>query len=166
MKNYTANEWAEKAKEYEVSAEKSLSRAKESFERCDTDGFLSQWASERNSYLDQAKKELCLKQGVHSFVGLYQGTRRVKAKKILGTYGYTWLLHKEEQPNFEGRTFLPFSAGSGKSKILNSFGLKELPVTSSAWVAYPKQGGYYSFPVYFRIDNEWGENDTLIKEVA
>jgi hypothetical protein len=97
MKNYTANEWAEKAKEYEVSAEQSLSRAKESFERCDTDGFLSQWASERNSYLDQAKKELCLKQGVHSFVGLYQGTRRVKAKKILGTYGYTWLLHKEEQ---------------------------------------------------------------------
>jgi hypothetical protein len=103
---------------------------------------------------------------VHSFVGLYQGTRRVKAKKILGTYGYTWLLHKEEQPNFEGRTFLPFSAGSGKSKILNSFGLKELPVTSSAWVSYPKNGGYYSFPVYYRVNNEWGENDTLIKEAS
>ena len=165
MNNLNKKQWLEKAKEYEVSSEKNLDRARESFERCDTDGFLSQWAMERSSHLDNVKKELCLKQGLHSFLGLYQGTRRIKAKKIFTDYGATWLLHKDEKSNFNGRSFLPFNSGSGKGRILNSFDLKELPVKSSAWVDYPKGGGYHSFPVYFRINNEWGENDKLVKEV-
>ena len=141
MCNLNLKDWSKKAKEYEVSAEKNQDRVRESFDRCDTDGFLSQWAMGRLSELDNAKKELCLKKGLHNFIGLYLGTRRIKAKKIFTEYGATWLLHKD------------------------SFGLKELNVTSPAWCKFPKGGGYYSSIVYFRfgVDNQWGENDKLVK---
>ena len=165
MSNLNLEDWSKKAKEYEVSAEKNQDRVRESFDRCDTDGFLSQWAMGRLSELDNAKKELCLKKGLHNFIGLYLGTRRIKAKKIFTEYGATWLLHKDEKSNFNDRSFLPFNAGSGRGKILNSFGLKELNVTSPAWCKFPKGGGYYSSIVYFRfgVDNQWGENDKLVK---
>ena len=165
MCNLNLKDWSKKAKEYEVSAEKNQDRVRESFDRCDTDGFLSQWAMGRLSELDNAKKELCLKKGLHNFIGLYLGTRRIKAKKIFTEYGATWLLHKDEKSNFNDRSFLPFNAGSGRGKILNSFGLKELNVTSPAWCKFPKGGGYYSSIVYFRfgVDNQWGENDKLVK---
>ena len=165
MCNLNLKDWSKKAKEYEVSAEKNQDRVRESFDRCDTDGFLSQWAMGRLSELDNAKKELCLKKGLHNFIGLYLGTRRIKAKKIFTEYGATWLLHKDEKSNFNDRSFLPFNAGSGRGKILNSFGLKELNVTSPAWCKFPKGGGYYSSIVYFRfgVDNQWGGNDKLVK---
>ena len=165
MCNLNLKDWSKKAKDYEVSAEKNQDRVRESFDRCDTDGFLSQWAMGRLSELDNAKKELCLKKGLHNFIGLYLGTRRIKAKKIFTEYGATWLLHKDEKSNFNDRSFLPFNAGSGRGKILNSFGLKELNVTSPAWCKFPKGGGYYSSIVYFRfgVDNQWGENDKLVK---
>ena len=68
MCNLNLKDWSKKAKEYEVSAEKNQDRVRESFDRCDTDGFLSQWAMGRLSELDNAKKELCLKKGLHNCI--------------------------------------------------------------------------------------------------
>ena len=166
MKNrneMTEMDWLAKAEQYKNNSEANRQESLDSFDRCDTDGFLSQWALQRMAFLENHKKELCEKFGLHTFLGLYKGNRRIKAKQILGEYGYSWLLHETEREEFAGRTFLPFNNGNGRSKILKSFGLEELKVKSPAWVDFAKNGGYNSNVVYFRVENEWGEKDQLIK---
>tara|TARA_R100001440_G_scaffold18887_1_gene31955 strand:+ start:343 stop:852 length:510 start_codon:yes stop_codon:yes gene_type:complete len=162
--NFTKADWLAKADQFQKESKRKSQEASDSFDRCDTDGFLSQWALGRMSNLDRYKKELCENFGLHTFLGLYKNGRRIKAKKIIGAYGSTWLLHEDERQEFGGRTFLPYNHGRGRSKILKSFGIEELDVKSPAWVDYPNRGGYYSCVVYYRYGNQWGEKDQLIKE--
>ena len=163
----TQTDWLELAKQYGSDSIKKQERAEESFARCDTDGFLSQWASEQTSSLDSAKRSLCENFGKWNFFGLFDGTRRVKAKEIVVDDYYTgnkktvWLLHEDERTKFGNRKFLPYNHGNGKSRILNGFNLQELEVESPAWVTHKSWGGMHIDTYFFRVENEWGENDVL-----
>lgn len=117
---------------YEARAEESQRKAEESFDRCDTDGFLSQAAHQLGAREDQRNAEILRNGGVARFVGLYEVAtgRRVKAKHITthNTYSHqdetSWLLHKDEAALTEarGKRYLP--TGS-KSRVLAKLGLAE-----------------------------------------
>lgn len=82
----TAEEWRAEANAHERQAE-------ESFERCDTDGFLSQWASKMTAQLDRARADIAERGGTWIFpVLLTLDGERVPAKLINGRYGKCWAL--------------------------------------------------------------------------
>jgi hypothetical protein len=116
MTTATADELREQASRHYLAAE-------ESFDRCDTDGFLSQWAHGLNAQLCQAKADIAEDGGMADFEVLLEGERRVDAKLIDGQYGACWLLSDEEAERF-GRRFIPF-AGKGKSRVHKQLGLHE-----------------------------------------
>lgn len=121
MKTLTADELREQARQYEQ-------KAQDSFDRCDTDGFLSQWASGLSAQLCRAKAEITENGGVMPFEVLLEddkhvSNRRVDAKLINGQFGAVWLLSEAEEGYF-GRKFIPF-AGNGKSRIQEQLGLRE-----------------------------------------
>lgn len=95
-----------KANELRKLAAEKRARSRESFERCDTDGFLSQWASDISAQELEAKADILERGGVAWFPGLYDGERRVAAKIIHGRYGKVWMLREDEQQRY-GRKFIP-----------------------------------------------------------
>lgn len=64
----------------------------ESRERCDTDGFLSQWASGITAQLKRAQAELLDAGKTATFPGLYRRRdgARIRAKLINAQYGWCW----------------------------------------------------------------------------
>lgn len=74
----TADELRDEAK----AADK---RAYDSFERCDTDGFMSQWASGITASKLRLEADLVEAGGTHSFRGLFdENGTRIKAKRVKG----------------------------------------------------------------------------------
>jgi hypothetical protein len=117
MTDQTAQELRNEAANHEQAAI-------DSFERCDTDGFLSQWASGINAELARTKAEIAENGGTMPFEVLMDGERRVDAKLIDGKFGACWLLSDEEESCF-GRRFIPFQGQDGKSRIQKQLGLTE-----------------------------------------
>ena len=163
-------DWDKEAKKYYQFSREAIDKKEESFQRCDTDGFLTQQILSDTSNLERARAELCEKQGKHEFLGLYDGERRLKAKIILvedkfqpwsKTKNPVWFLEDSEAERY-GRKFMPFNNGRGKSRILNSFGLKELEVIADAW-AKSEWAGWTHYIKYYRVDNEWGQKDKIKK---
>lgn len=74
-----------KADELRQQANEADRRAEESFERSDTDGFLSQWASGITARQLRAQAEIEENGGVAEFPGLFEQEtgRRIKAKLVL-----------------------------------------------------------------------------------
>lgn len=71
------------AAEHRQAATAAYERAEESFQRCDTDGFLSQWASGITGDLHRAQATIIENGGKDTFAGLYDAQgRRVKAKTV------------------------------------------------------------------------------------
>lgn len=65
--------------------------AEESFQRCDTDGFLSQWACNITARLKRAEATVAENGGMAIFPALYDlKGNRAKAKLIDGLYGRCW----------------------------------------------------------------------------
>lgn len=87
-----------KAKAIALRAEAAANYAEReaSFERSDTDGFLSQWASGVNASLRLAQAEILESGGTASFPGLFLPTgERVKARIIDTKYGRCWAVLTE-----------------------------------------------------------------------
>jgi len=84
------------AEELREQAKAKVARAEESFERCDTDGFLSQWASRLGADFDLKKAEI-LEKGGAIFPALFDlEGNLVKAKLINGKYGTCWAFVGED----------------------------------------------------------------------
>ena len=171
--NMTKADWNKKAKKYIALSQNALDQREESFQRCDTDGFLTQKVLDDSARLERARAELCEKKGKHDFLGLYDGNRRLKAKMILVEDKFitwakvknpVWLLEDSEAEKY-GRRFMPFNDGRGRSRILNSFGLKELEVVADAW-AKSTWVGHTHYITYYRVNDEWGQKDQIKKERA
>lgn len=109
--------------EYTAEARTHYAAAEASFERCDTDGFLSQWAHGLSAQLAQLNAELAADGWVANFPALFDGDRRMDAKLIPGQFGSVWLLSDTEEARYD-RRFVPF-AGNGKSRVQKSLGLHE-----------------------------------------
>lgn len=114
-------------------------RAKEeSFQRSDTDGFLSQWASGMSARVADRKAEILDNGGYAPTPGLFEGDRIVKAKIIDSKFGQCWLLAEEEQAKF-GTVFVPVAYGK-VSRKQKKFGLHEKTIYQPAWVKVDGKG--------------------------
>ena len=107
--------------------EKAVAHFKEetaSFERCDTDGFLSQWSSNMHGQLELTRASIVENGGVSQFAALFQGDRRVKAKQVETKFGTAWVLHEDEVDLIarRGKVFLPFGRNS---RVLRELGLRQ-----------------------------------------
>lgn len=158
--------WGEKADH--------ITKKAESYERCQEDGFLSQWASGVNANLADEKAKIAYNGGKAEFQGLYQGDRRVKAKEVVvddkycGGQKSIWLVHEDEQANGLPK-WIPYGPRSRKQK---QFGLCQKTEMDYAWAKTHSTGyglaGCASVRVikvrdYKRAD-EWGATATLVKQ--
>lgn len=75
-----------KATQLREEAAAADKRARESFERCDTDGFVSQWASGLTAAKLRLQAQIEEAGGEAEFFGLFnQAGERIKAKRVQGT---------------------------------------------------------------------------------
>ena len=158
--NKTAKDLRESAAAHEAEKEAS-------YQRCDTDGFLSQWAHGMSAAKERAQAAILEAGGVAEFRGLYEGNRRVKAKEIQTKYGFTWLLHEDETAlrAARGKPFLPTGK---KSRILKEFGLAERKETAPAAACLGGEGKGLSgcanvHVVVFRTGDKWGGDAKLME---
>lgn len=167
----------ETAEEYRKAASENFRRKEESFQRCDTDGFLSQWALGINAELMNKKADILDNDCMDTFIGLYEGNRRVKAKMIVNIFdGYrvvhSWFLHKDEE-DLIARRGKPFLPTGNNSRILKNLGLNECKEFDKAWAKIDVPAGAKStglsgcanaFVRVYRCGDIWGGDTKLIKE--
>lgn len=132
----TQDQMNEKAKKYRESAAGSQKRSRDSFDNCDTDGFLSQWANDITARELIRKAEILEAGGVAEFTSLCCGMEEIDAKMITGQYGLVWLLDDEASQRF-GRRFVPTGK---KSRIQKELGLYEGSVMRPAWACIASSG--------------------------
>jgi hypothetical protein len=156
------------AEEYRAEATRSYERIRESRERFDTDGFLSNWASGLGANLANTRADLLDAGKVAKFPGLYEGDRRVKARTIRTKFGNSWLLHEDEADLIErrGKKFLPWGP---RSRIHKSLGLEVRTEMAPAWADYGGSGkglaGASTVHVaVFRTGDKWGADAVLVNE--
>lgn len=102
-------------------------KVEESFERCDTDGFLSQWALGLAAQEKRAQANIEENGGFAFFDGLVDADsgEQVRAKQIPGKFGTCWAL-LDENDNFTG-----VFAGLGDRALANK-GLRKVTVRKRA----------------------------------
>jgi hypothetical protein len=129
--------------ELEASARCNIQSAADSFDRCDTDGFLSQWADGITADLKRHQADLLRDGGYAQFPVLCDADGNVVADRI---YTFTnqfadwttverWKLPAELEAK-HSRRWVPVAGYSGKSRVQKQIGLHE----ESRW-----------FPAYAKI---------------
>lgn len=137
-----------------------------SFERCDTDGALSQWASGLNARVARLQADIVENGGLAEFTALFDlDGNWVRAKRINGRYGTCWMI-LDENGDATGQ-FAPF-APSRKS-TLEKRGYREGKVLRPAKAdvgsggsivtcyAYARETTPAHFPPTKILDNGTGE---------
>jgi len=155
----TAEEWREESS-------KHSRRKMDSIERCDTDGFVSQWASGLSSQLARKKAEITENDGKDKFWGLYEGDRRVKAMMLDGKWGPYWLLHEDEE-DLRAKRGKPFIPAGTKSRVQKNLGLSQRREWAPAWAKMDGRGTGLSGSAWvatFRSGDKWGGDATLLTE--
>lgn len=91
-----------------AAASAQYAQREDSFDRCDTDGFLTQAASGAKAEQYRRQADINEHGGFDVFVGLYEAEtgRRVIARGKSTRYGVSWLLDDEEAERF-GRRWVP-----------------------------------------------------------
>tara|TARA_Y100001963_G_scaffold18693_1_gene23589 strand:+ start:1426 stop:1917 length:492 start_codon:yes stop_codon:yes gene_type:complete len=156
---------SDSAQDYRDRAQAQRDRERESFERSDTDGFLSQWASGITARLNDCKARLVEDGRMAQFVGLYQGDRRVRAKLVQVANRYNggtdqkWVVD-DGDPVCATRKWIP--AGK-RSRVQKAIGLCERVELAPAWACIDGSGtglaGAASCYVkVFRTGCPWGSD--------
>lgn len=90
------------AEDYRAEAAAAERQAAESFDRCDTDGFMSQWASGLTAEVARANARIVEAGGTAEFPALFDlDGNLVAAKLIDGRYGAVWGLLADDDPGSE-----------------------------------------------------------------
>jgi len=118
-------------------AKTSQQKEEESFQRSDTDGFLSQWAHGIGARLDNARAEILESGGTAEFSRLFEDDREVPCREIEGRWGWSWMLLDDDDVAKFGRKFIP--RGS-KSRVQKQLGLCEKLVSKRAWAKIHSSG--------------------------
>ena len=140
--------------------------AQESFDHCDTDGFLSQWAHGMTAELERAKARIAADGGTSVFEGLYEGQRRVKARVIVSKFGPSWMLDEAEDDLIarRGKRYLPYGENS---RILRDLGLAHKEEIDDAYADIQGSGtglaGCASCRVVVRRCDPWGKNPQRVE---
>lgn len=102
-----------------AQAAESDRRAAESFDRCDTDGFVSQWANGITSRQLRLQADILEAGGVAEFPALFDlDGNLVAAKLVDGRYGQSWcLLATDDADSFAIGWFSPSHARKGERRL-------------------------------------------------
>lgn len=160
------------AEQCDKMAEEAALRSRESFERSDTDGFVTQWCNDLSArkYSEQAR--IKRNGGKAFFYGLYQGDRRVKARMVSRPAFnapwktvLVWELHSDEQGSF-GRRYIP--AGQ-RSRVQKTLGLSERGENAPAEAYIGGSGRGMSglascFVSARRTGDQWGQDSVLAED--
>ncbi|MEK9767810.1 MAG: hypothetical protein VW683_02715 [Betaproteobacteria bacterium] len=125
-----------------------------------SENFISSWASGIISELKTIRSEIDAADGVATFVGLYKGDRRVKAKQIQTKFGFACLLDDDEIDLIaaRGKKFLP----TGKnSRVNKELGLREASETAPAYAFIAGSGKGLSGQAWVQVaraGDEWGQD--------
>lgn len=167
MRDYEAKMTAE---DFRKSAADSKRRSYESFERSDTDGFLSQWANDIGANLDLRKADILDNEGKAYFAGLYDSQgNRVPAKLHTTTFNYrkvtSWMLRDDAVAKY-GRRFIPTGSNS---RIQKALGLRECGEMAPAWAAIMGEGTGLSgcanaYTGTYRTGCKWGMDAEKVAE--
>ena len=106
-------------------------RKQDSFERCDTDGFVSQYCSGLMGQLNRAKADIIKNGGYASFWVLMDAEGNIVSDyDFCNQYGKnTWII-KDEYVKQIGRKFVPTG---DNSRVQKRLGLSEEQVEAQAW---------------------------------
>lgn len=151
---------------YRAEASKCRARAHESFERSDTDGFLSQHSSNLMALLYDKQANIAENGGYDCFNGLYEGDRRVRAKIIETVYGRCWMLDENEIDLVRNRGGMFIPIGSN-SKVQKRLGLSERAELAPAWAKLASNGTGISGNCWiytFRTGCQYGSDAVLITD--
>jgi len=169
----TERNWEKERIALEEEARNCEDRKEESWERSDTDGFLSQWASGMSASLARAKAGICENKGRDTFTGLFEktesGFRRVKAKMVVTNRGSSWggnlvwLVH-DDDPICRERKWIPVGE---KSRVQKKLGLCEMSEVAPAWATIGGSGRGLSgcanaFVETFRTGCKWGTDAEIL----
>jgi len=154
------------AEQHREAAKACRKRSTDSFERCDTDGFLSQWASDLSANEHLANADILDAGGVSEFWGLYEGDRRVKASmvQVEDRYSYgtvtKWVV-EDDDPVCATRKWIP---SGPRSRIQKSLGLKERREIAPARAVLGDGGGGNVFVKTIRTGCRYGSDAKLVEE--
>lgn len=114
MVDITPEEQA-KADSYREQAKASRQRSYESYQRSDTDGFLSQWASNITADELEMKAELIENGGVIETSALFDlDGNLIFAKEIETRFGWSWMILDPENPKGQAKAW--FNPSKAKSE--------------------------------------------------
>lgn len=138
--------------------------AADSFDRCDTDGFLSQWASGITAEKYRLRADVAENGGMWSFSALFDlEGNLVPAKEVYGQYGAFWSL-LDDEGNRTGATFNESQAQSEKVRDRNNAkkGFYFGAVLAPAWVATRGQSATSVSCYIERGDGGWDPNAMIL----
>lgn len=143
IKETTGEQFREQARGRQQAAE-------DSFDRCDTDGFLSQWAAGQMSHIYEALAALADAGGEWTFTYLADlDGNLVNARQIRGKFGPCWMI-LDDEGKATGE-FAPWRPA--KESTLAKRGYKEVEVKRPACVRVSGNGGLSLSVHYYPI--EW-----------
>lgn len=155
----------DRARKHRENANAADARVRESIERSDTDGFLSQWAGGLTAGKERLAAEIAENGDRDYFVGLYQGDRRVKAMQLSGQYGPYWLLEESETALIaeRGKPFVPMGS---RSRVQKKLGLREAQELAPAYATIAGSGTGLSgaascYVTSRRSGSRWGDDAEL-----
>ena len=121
VNGHTPAEWEEMAQQFEAESRASAERSRESFERCDTDGFLSQWASDVTAQLNRQRAAWARNFGMDTVAALFDLNGAViSTHQGDGQWGPYWVLTDEAAARF-GRRFVNTSkARKDATRVANN----------------------------------------------
>lgn len=139
----TASEWLALADEEER-------KEQESFQRCDTDGALSQrcWTINAEKYRQCAR--LAESDGMGYAETLMDGDRELDAIIVNGRYGSVWLLRDEKDVREFGRKFIPVGENSRVQKDLGLHEGERLFPMKFKFIGDIVSGSYTTVPDYYK----------------
>lgn len=101
------------AEQHREAARAARQEAADSFERCDTDGYLSQWASGLSAREHDAKALLAEEGGTSTFTALFLNGELASTHNGWGQYGEWWRLNDEAAAQYGKQFFSPSKAKNG-----------------------------------------------------
>jgi hypothetical protein len=155
------------ADEHREAAKAARQRSIDSFERSDTDGFMSQWASDITADEHLANAEILEAGGVAEFWGLYEGDRRVKAKMVTVYDKFKfrdvtkWVV-EDDDPICEQRKWIP---SGPRSRVQKGLGLSERREIAPAKAGLRSDSqGKGCWVTTYRTGCRYGSDATLVEE--
>lgn len=120
----------------EQQAKENRERAQESFDRCDTDGFLSQWASNISADLRDLQKELLRKGCRERFAGVttLEGVL-LQARRVQTQFGTKWVV---DHPKHGAVWFDMYAA---RESTFTKKGLRPIWYEAPAWAVISDGNG-------------------------